>query len=279
MYKRLVAFTLVFLFLLSISALAEDVSMSNGIVYYQYGDTFEATLYNAQGDEVALPDVPSLVIYVSAECETCLTLTSQLPQLFEILGDEFVNILILWQDVIPTEHVNMYHLPMSNCLTLAGKAQIGGITPSVYIIDEKGIVRFCDTDMKRAVEKLLSKDYYPNGYLVERADRYLQSQMKTQEEKVPLLYFAMTGCPDCAEADDAMQGNPEIDELFSITRIHRYNETNPEKWTDYFSLIVNIYGITWYPSFLVFNGGISTLVGQVPIDTLCDLLIAAIERY
>jgi len=115
--------------------------------------------------------------------------------------------------------------------------------------------------------------------LLERSDRFLLSQMNTEEDKTPLLYFAMTGCPDCTEADEAMQAEPEIDELFVITEIHRYNETNPEKWTDFFSLFATIYGVTWYPSFLVFNGETSTLVGQTPMDMLCDLLIAAIERY
>lgn len=275
MYKRLVAFALVCLLLFSVGALAENAS--NGIIYYQYGDAFEAALYNAEGDEVALPDdKPSFLIYVNAECESDLALTGQLPQLFEILGDEYVNILILWKDEIPADHIGALDLPMSNNVSLAGESGIGGLVPAVLVVD-KGIVKFIDIDMKRAVERLMR--YYPEGYLVERADRFLFSQVDKQEDKTPLLYFYMTGCPDCAEADGVMREVPEIDELFLFTKIHRYNETNPEKWTDFFSLFATIYGITWYPSFLVFNGEVSTVIGQVPVDTLCDLLIAAIERY
>lgn len=278
MKRHLIASVLLILFLFSTGVLAEDTSSTKEVVHYQYADSFDVALYDVEGNEVTLPDMPSLIIYGSTDCKTTLAITSQLQQALDILGDEFVQIYIVWQDAIPTDHIEKYNLPLAKNLTLAGKAEIGGNTPSVFIVDSEGIVRFRDTDMKRAMEKLLSMKFYPDGYLIERADPYLLSKMNDSESKVPMLYFRMTGCPDCAEADGVMQEDPRIDELFSIDSIHRYNETDPEKWTDYFCLFTTIYGVTWFPSYLVFNDGISVLVGEVPIETLCDSLVDAVEN-
>ena len=273
MNKRLVALALVLLVMLPAGALAEN---AGGVAYYQYNDAFGSALFGADEEEVALPDdKPSFLLYVDAQSASNLALVGQMPPLFEILGDEYVNILIVWKDEIPAELIGSLGLPMANNVTLAGKSEIGGLVPAVLVVD-KEVVKFVDIDMKRAVERLMR--YYPEGYLVERADKYMAARISKPEDKTAVLYFSMTGCPDCAEADGVMAEVPEIDELFEFTRIYRFNETNPEKWTDFFALFASIYGITWYPSYLVFNGEVSTVIGQVPVDTLSDLMIAAIER-
>lgn len=278
MIKHLIAFVLVFLFLFSVGSLAENSTPLKEIVHYQYASSFDVALYDIEGNEVVLPNMPSLIVYGSDDCKTSLAITSQLQQAFEVLGDEFVQIYIVWQDVIPTDHIEKNNLPIEKNLTLAGKAEIGGNTPSVFIVDSEGVVQFRDTDMKRAIERLLSMNYYPEGYLIERADPYLLSKMNDSGEKIPLLYFKMTGCPDCFDADLVLQEDSRIDELFSFDSIHRFNETDPEKWTDYFSLFTTIYGVTWFPSYLVFNDGISVLIGQVPLEELCDSLVDAVEN-
>lgn len=277
MIKRWIALMLTVLILLPVGALSAEGFDFSSIIQYEYGDMFDVPLYDAAGGEIALPDVPTLIVYASDGCGACLTLISQMHALFEVFGTAYVKPLILWQDDIPADYIELRQLPMAQNLSLAG-ANILGSLPTIYIVDAEGMVLYRDNDMDRAVEKFLSMGYFPDGYLKERADQYLLSRMDTPEGITPLLYFSMTGCPDCMRADQAMQDDPRISELFAIERLYRYNETDHEKWRDDFKLMASVYGVTWYPSFLVFDEDASVLVGEVPTDTLCDALIAAVER-
>ncbi|MCL1965117.1 MAG: 6-bladed beta-propeller [Firmicutes bacterium] len=60
MHKHLAVLMLVFLF--SAGMLSERSLAASGIVQYQYGDAFEAALFAAEGDEVALANMPSLIV-------------------------------------------------------------------------------------------------------------------------------------------------------------------------------------------------------------------------
>lgn len=276
MIKRWIALMLTVLILLPVGALSAEGFDFSSIIQYEYGDMFDVPLYDAAGGETALPDVPTLIVYSSDGCGACLTLISQMRALFEVFGTSYVKPLVLWQDDIPADYIELWQLPMAQNLSLAG-ANILGFSPTIYIVDAEGMVLYRDNDMDRTVEKLLSMGYFPDGYLAEQADRYQLARMNAPEGKTPLLYFSMTGCPDCLNADRAMEADPRMEAQFHIDRLYRYNETDQEKWADYFKLMATVYGVTWYPSFLVFRNGASTLIGETPVETLCDTLAAAVE--
>lgn len=283
MYKRWFSILLVLMCLTPLRSPAEVIVDSSGYasrgnLQYEYGDMFEASLYDSEGREVSLSDKPTLVIYGSIGCGACLTLTSNLTPLIEIFGDEYVEIRIVWRDEIPMDHIEMRQLPLSINHTLAGKTDIAGTKPTLFIVDATGMVLFRDIDQARTIQKLLSMGYFPEGYLKERADQYLISKMNVQQGKTPLLYFCMSGCVDCIDVDKAIEANAEMAEAFTIDRLYRHDEQEPSRWIDHFKLLATVYGVTWYPSFLVFEAGVSTLIGETPVDTLCQTLLDTIEK-
>lgn len=243
------------------------------LVQYEYGDQFEVPLFDSAGNEVPLPAVPKLLIYTSASCGTCITLLSQTQPLFEIFGSEYFQVFNIWLDDIPTDMIEMRNIPLSRNLSSYG-VHIGGMTPTMYLVDENNMVIFRDYDMNRVVEKIFDLDYLPEGYLRQQADRYLISRLDTVDNKTPLLYFTMTGCPDCEAADNIINDNPDIEDRFSITKLYRYNEMNPENWTDHFKFFVRIYHINWYPSFMVFEDGASRLYTEIPENAIYDTVFA-----
>lgn len=110
--------------------------------------------------------------------------------------------------------------------------------------------------------------------MIENANNYIKSQIiENSSDKLNLIYFCMTGCPDCVAAETVLNSE-SIKDVFEISTIYSKNEIDDKKYIDKYNMFLDIYGIDWYPSFLVLdkNGGYE-LIGKTTVENLQDVLL------
>lgn len=249
------------------------------VVDLRYGDSFkEMQFYDIEGNiaYLELEKKINCVFYLASTCHSCTDILNSVEKIQAIFGTENVEIMFVWSDVIPQLLVEQYNLDKKECYKLNGEFVLSAATPSAYILDENGTVVYLSSDIQTAIEKLydLNIDMFDNTeQLKTNANDYLMKQfdnIKIKQNR--MIYFKMEGCPDCVEADVVLQ-DIDITDNFKIMTIYKYDDTDISHIKDDYALFRLVYGIKWYPSFLVLKeDGDYSFVGQVPIETLKEEL-------
>lgn len=246
----------------------------NNQIFVEFGDVFsgfELTAY----DGTIMKELPkgkvSVVIYLSDTCSSCMGVLADFNRFSEVYGDT-INYSIIWTDSIPHSLIEKYKIDSAINYSLSNKTRLSTSTPTFYILDENNQVVFRDVDRVNLIKKLIDLDVVDVSILQNNATMYIARKYyginNIEEFDNKLVYFYMPGCPDCEKVDALFKENslPEYDFLY----IYKYDSVGDDKLIDKDKLFASVYGITWYPSFLVAKHGTVKIIGEMPIEQLID---------
>lgn len=243
-------------------------------IYVEYGDFFsgfELTTYDGTTTKELPKGKVSVVTYLSDTCSSCMDILADFNRFSEVYGD-VINYSIIWTDSIPRSLIEKYKIDSAINYSLSNKTRLSTSTPTFYILDENNQVVFRDFDRINLFKKLIELDTVDISMLQNNATMYIAREYfginDMEEFDNKLVYFYMPGCPDCAKVDALFKENPlpEFDFLY----IYKYDSVGDDKIIDKDKLFVSVYGITWYPSFLVAKHGTVKIIGEMPIEHLFD---------
>ena len=247
------------------------VENNNEVIRMDYGDAFtELKVKDAAGK--VLNHFPSqqkaqIVVYLSDTCKTCINILKNMNCVEKVLGTQKVSYMILWKDQIPEKLVNQYDVDLNSCYSLEN-TELATSTPTIYLLDSDGKVSFSNIDFQLVIEKIIEMDLIPKKNLLENANEYVKSNfLKKNSDKVQILYFAMEGCPDCEKADKIVSQR-QITDKFDVNRLYRFDDEKEEVLKDVYGVFRQVYGIQWYPSFVIFKNNGIKIIGETPESKL-----------
>ena len=244
----------------------------------RYGDSFNTIpVVNADGNEAAFKygEHNTVLFYLSPSCSSCGDALRFVGRLQSVFGEDNLQVLLLWSDSMPVSLIEEYGIASENCFSINNNIAINTPTPTAYLLDSQGSIIYYNSDIKICMEKLYMQvvEEGLEEQLRINANRYLMEYFGiTDFEKQQIVYFCMDGCPDCAAADDILANDDGKDKR-SLHYLYTYNDTDPSHERDEYALLKLVYGVEWYPSFLVLQSEEEyRIIGEVPIETLIQEL-------
>lgn len=244
-------------------------TMKNNIEYsyLEYGDDFsEIEMYDETGKIVDLSfgdgsKAATAVLYLTAECSGCIETISDFNRFKSVFGEE-VNFILLWEDDIPRNLIKKYGIDAIS-YTLKGKTKLSTSTPTFYLIDSNKKIVFKDVDQSNLIQKLIEVDFIEKEVLQEKATQYIVNAYfeSDRENRLKLVYFYMPGCSDCMAVNEFIK-EEKLDEKYQIVYIYKYNSTQEGVVIDKNKLFANVYGVNWYPSFILISDSGYEIVGK-----------------
>lgn len=243
-------------------------------MYLEYGDVFpDIELTDSTGETIhgfKQSSKFTVVTYLSDSCSTCIDVLSDFERFSEIFG-EGLNYKIIWYDDIPMSYLEKYSVDETINFSL-NRTRISTSTPTFYILDESNQIVFRDIKRENLFEKLIELKLIPSETLVKNANQYIkENYFNSNSGRDKLIYFYMPGCPDC-EAADSLIKSSTLDQKMDIAYVYKSDSLDNSQIVDKDKLYAKVYGIVWYPSFLVLTGKGYRFVGETPIDLLLDEL-------
>ena len=244
----------------------------------RYGDSFDMIkVADTEGNEAALKygEHHTVLFYLSSSCAGCGDAMRFVKRLQRVFGEENLQVLLLWSDSIPVSLIEEYGIALKNCFSIGESIAINTPTPTAYILDSEGSILYYNADIKKCMEKLYMQaaEEGLKEQLQLNASRYLMEYYEISNfETQQIIYFCMEGCPDCAAADDILTNDGRKDER-SLYYLYTYNDAEPFHERDEYALFKLVYGIEWYPSFLVLQSEEEyEIIGEIPVETLIEEL-------
>lgn len=244
----------------------------------RYGDSFYTIpVLDAEGKEAVLKcgRHNTVLFYLSPSCASCGDALRFAGRLQRVFGEDNLQVLLLWSGSMPMSLIEEYGIVPENCFSINGSIAINTPTPTAYLLDSQGSIIYYNADIKLCIEKLYMQvvEEGLEEQLRLNANRYLVEHFGISNfEKQQIVYFCMEGCPDCAAADDILANDEGKDER-NLYYLYTYNDTEPSHERDEYALLKLVYGIEWYPSFLILQSEEEyRIVGEVPVETLLQEL-------
>lgn len=258
-------------------SVAFESNQNINVVDLRYQDSFdEISIVDMEGKEAKLTygDNNNILFYLSASCTGCGDVLRFVERLQKVFGKDQLNVFLLWCDSIPVSLVEDYNIEIEYCYSTNQKTTLNTPTPTAYILDNQGKITYYNSDIKTSIEKMYKQaiELKNNEELLKfRANKYLMEWYGISDfKKQQVVYFCMSGCPDCEEADEIL--NREEGKRI-IHHLYKYDDIEPSHMKDDYALFRLIYGIEWYPSFLILESEYDyRIVGEVPIETLISEL-------
>ena len=268
--KIIVGQTVIIMILLGVlGMLLYQNTMKNNVEYsyLEYGDDFsEIEMYDETGKIVDLPfgdgsKAATTVLYLTAECSGCIETISDFNRFKSVFGEE-VNFIFLWEDDIPRNLIKKHGIDAIS-YTLKGKTKLSTSTPTFYLIDGNKKIVFKDVDQSNLIQKLIEVDFIEKEVLQEKATQYIVNAYfeSDRENRLKLVYFYMPGCSDCMAVNEFIK-EEKLDEKYQIVYIYKYNSTQEGVVIDKNKLFANVYGVNWYPSFILISDSGYKIVGK-----------------
>ncbi len=268
--KIIVGQTVIIMILLGVlGMLLYQNTMKNNVEYsyLEYGDDFsEIEMYDETGKIVDLPfgdgsKAATTVLYLTAECSGCIETISDFNRFKSVFGEE-VNFIFLWEDDIPRNLIKKHGIDAIS-YTLKGKTKLSTSTPTFYLIDGNKKIVFKDVDQSNLIQKLIEVDFIEKEVLQEKATQYIVNAYfeSDRENRLKLVYFYMPGCSDCMAVNEFIK-EEKLDEKYQIVYIYKYNSTQEGVVIDKNKLFANVYGVNWYPSFILISDSGYEIVGK-----------------
>ena len=244
----------------------------------RYGDSFQTIpVVDVEGNETTFKygEHSTILFYLSPSCSSCGDALRFVGRLQSVFGEDNLQVLLLWSDSMPVSLIEEYGIAPENCFSINHSIAINTPTPTAYLLDSQGSIIYYNSDIKICMEKLYMQvvEEGMEEQLRTNANRYLMEYYGISDfGKQQIVYFCMDGCPDCAAADDILMSDARKDER-SLHYLYTYNDTEPSHERDEYALLKLVYGIEWYPSFLVLQSEEEYgIVGEVPVETLLQEL-------
>lgn len=243
-------------------------------IYLEYGDVFPEIEFTGSSGNVihGLQNRSefTVITYLSDSCSTCIDVLSDFERFSEVFGNG-INYTILWYDNIPLSYLEKYSIDESINYSL-NRTRISTSTPTFYILDDNNKIIFRDIKRENLFKKMIELELVPSETLRQNANQYIKNNyFDSDSKRNQLVYFYMPGCSDC-EAADALLKSSSLSQELDIVYIYKSDTLDDSKIVDKDKLYANVYGVIWYPSFLVLTETGFKFVGETPMDALLDEL-------
>jgi hypothetical protein len=243
------------------------------LLSFDYRDEFSGfQLFDNSGNEIKMPEASTynLYCYLSDKCGTCIDVLKNYEKLSEIFNE--VNVYIIWKDSIPLSILDKYDINADRSFSLSGKVRLSNSTPTMFLVDSNNQLIFKDIDMKMVASKIV--DLSDRKLIKDNANNYILSNLfKVSEKEKKILYFTMNGCKSCEDANKIIQDYPDTG--YEIVKIYSdsYSDNAFDQLADTYSIYAVVYGISSYPSFLIYNGAEYSLLSDADLEYISEILM------
>lgn len=262
----------------NIDILNERSDKQTELLDFTFNDSFSGFEIQSVDGKV-MSEVPQnsdyqIIFYLSDRCGTCIEMLRILHRFESLFCSEKLDYVIYWEDVIPKDLLDKNLINRERNFSLQGKYKLSSVTPTYFMINSDRKLEFAANDLELIIKKIVSDQINSQDMMIENANKYIKSQIiENTSDKLKLIYFSMTGCPDCVSAEDVLNSEP-VKDAFEISTIYSKNEMDDKKYIDKYNMFLNIYGIDWYPSYLVLDkNGEYEFIGKIPVERLQDALL------
>lgn len=279
LYTILAFFAGCIITLIIITLLLHKVTAKEGNeIVLEYGDTFlDVPLLDSNGKAVDLQGYNkdySFVFYLDKNCGTCIDDLTIIKRIIDVYEEMNVENMIIWDGEIGIKQTQKKAISEDHNYILED-AYISTPTPTFYILDERKEIIFTCNSIRDMVKKIALLDISNMELINEKYIRTLSNKQDTDKKPI-MVYFSMIGCPDCEAASHIIKES-NLQEMFHIMTFYRDKDNVPienQQWIDNGDVLAEIYGIEWYPSFLIlYDSGEFKIVGKTDSNDLENVLL------
>lgn len=241
-------------------------------ILLRYGDPISNISYRNLDNENQLIDNTSgykMIFYIDPYCESCVKNFEIIERMNAILGND-LSINILWRQSPKEDIIEKTGISGGNQYIL-DKTSLLNSYPTYFIVDKNGKIILCVDDISRVIKKIIELNIFSEDKIISETNDYLYNKISKQNNKPLLVYFAMEGCKDCEMAENMMDQN-NIHEKYNVLTIYTEESYGEQEFVDVGRLFLEIYGIEWYPSFLIMDHENVQFVGKNSIENLREIL-------
>lgn len=215
-----------------------------------YQDEFPALYLEEWGETITalLQGTPyTMVAYVSNECVSCKEALADVSILNK-LKDEAFQIILLWKNSMSAELLEQYQLS-ENSAALHGEIKLSTVTPTYFLLDEKGTIVFME---KGSCGNFISKLFEMGIFSVEKNMAatlyYLAPYMETGKRN--MLFFSTENCNACAEELLKLKEDRELADINIISVYHQREalQQGENEILDRYRIFGRIFDVQGYPS-------------------------------
>lgn len=238
----------------------------------EFGDVFPIEKFkDINGKKIPVNDSQGkIVFYLDPYCDSCIEKLETVEHAYGIFKGLSIEVAILWRQV-PKDKV-MADIPKESQYVV-GEYGIANAYPMYFLLDGNNKVNLIADDILKVINKLNENENITKEKMIMASNKYIKENNNiTDGGKECLIYFAMDGCSDCEEADKILSSDV-IKEKYQLISIYTKESFGEKKLVDTDDLFQNIYGIDWYPSFMILDKENYQFIGKETIENLEQKLI------
>ena len=224
--------------------------------------------------EEALDNKYKVFLYIDASCESCIKSFSVVERMYTLLKEEKIAVNIIWRQKPDGGLLKSLSIPKDSQYETDG-INLRNEFPLYVLTGADNRIMMMTENADKMMQKILLLDNVDKNKIVQAANTYLQNLLsESGNGKSDLIYFAMDGCSDCESAMKTLN-EKKVLSGYNLLTIYTEDSYGEKELTDDGGLFRVIYGIEWYPSFLIVRNGEYEFVGQ---ETEADLIKIFIEN-
>ena len=250
--------------------------VERGVSYKE--DISDLVIYDQHGDGQLLDTESSkLIIYASNTCGRCLDEIGIMYEIYEIFcRDTGMNLYILWTEDIPRKYIKGYDF--ADCHFSLNGVKLSSSVKASFYVDERNIVHFVDSaGIGDLIKYIVSEQKVDPELLKINANAYIMSNIIASKTYPQIVYLSMRGCPDCDAATPIVYSE-QITAKADITQIERDGYAEEDDVVDAYKIFQYVYGIDWYPSFLILKPNNFNIIGKTPIEMLEKTILETLQE-
>lgn len=247
--------------------------MLENTILLRYGDNFSSvTCEPIEGNKDTIINELkyNIVFYIDPYCESCLKSFVAADHMNKILG-KYVDVTLLWRQEPSEDIINKVGIDKDKQFVL-NNVKISNPYPTYFVIDKKGEIVLSVDDLDKVTKNIVVLDCFTKENIITSANQYFFNKVGKENNKPALIYFAMEGCNDCAVAEKMLNAK-NIQDKYNLLTVYTEESYGEQEIVDVGSLFLEIYGIEWYPSFLIIKDDTYQFVGETSIEELENILM------
>ncbi|MEG0692196.1 MAG: hypothetical protein RR444_03850 [Oscillospiraceae bacterium] len=240
--------------------------------FIEFGDTFPIDRFkDINGKKIQVNDSQSkIVFYIDPYCNSCIEKLKTVEHAYGIFKELSIEVAVLWRQ-IPKDKA-MANIPKENQYVVEEYGIVNDY-PMFFLLDVDNKVNLIADDVLKVINKLNENEDITKEKMITASNKYIKKNNNiTNGGKKCLIYFVMDGCPDCEEADEILSSEV-IKEKYQLLTIYTKESFGEKKLVDTDDLFQNLYGIDWYPSFIIIDQEDYKFIGKETIEKLEQKLI------
>jgi len=255
---------------LTVSGCAKSAPAGRPIPLTSNGAAAELTLRDSSGAPVkSLGDASkyTVIIRVDGADQTCLDNLAVYERFYDIYKN-YLNILILWDNVIPKDSLGETDIPLGVNYTADADGLFAAERPSYALVDPSGGVTVLDANFSSVQKQLPAVLAGQRDGVVRAANQYILDNFcgGGQTAKPCMVSLVMEGCPDCESLDTKIAADQAITDKYDIIQVYTAQSTD-QQFYDAGKVFQYAYDLQWYPSYVLLRSAADyQFIGQEPED-------------